>query len=217
MRLILVGPPGAGKGTQAQRLVDDYGIPQLSTGQMLRDAAATGSEIGKQVNEVISAGGLVSDEMVNAIVADRIDQPDCANGFILDGYPRTLPQADALEALLESRGTSLTAVVKLRIDDDVMVERIVGRYSCANCGEGYHDTMKKPVKEGVCDECGHTEFKRRSDDNEEALRTRLQAYYKETAPIIGYYYCKGKLRRVNGMASIEAVGDEIAEVLKEMV
>ena len=217
MRLILVGPPGAGKGTQAQRLVDDYGIPQLSTGQMLRDAAATGSEIGKQVNEVISAGDLVSDEMVNAIVADRIDQPDCANGFILDGYPRTLPQADALEALLESRGTSLTAVVKLRIDDDVMVERIVGRYSCANCGEGYHDTMKKPVKEGVCDECGHTEFKRRSDDNEEALRTRLQAYYKETAPIIGYYYCKGKLRRVNGMASIEAVGDEIAEVLKEMV
>ena len=217
MRLILVGPPGAGKGTQAQRLVDDYGIPQLSTGQMLRDAAATGTEIGKQVNEVISAGGLVSDEMVNAIVADRIDQPDCANGFILDGYPRTLPQADALEALLESRGTSLTAVVKLRIDDDIMVQRIVGRYPCANCGEGYHDTMKKPVKEGVCDECGHTEFKRRSDDNEEALRTRLQAYYKETAPIIGYYYCKGKLRRVNGMASIEAVGDEIAEVLKEMV
>jgi len=217
MRLILVGPPGAGKGTQAHRLVDEFNIPQLSTGELLRAAVAAGTETGKKAKAIIEAGKLVSDEMVNEIVAERLDQDDCANGFILDGYPRTLPQADALEELLESRGTPLTAVVKLRIDDDVMVKRIVGRYSCNNCGEGYHDTLKKPAKDGVCDECGQSDFKRRADDNEEALRTRLQAYYKETAPIIGYYYAKGKLRRVNGMASIEAVGDEIIDVLKSMV
>jgi len=216
MRLILVGPPGAGKGTQSQRLSDDFNIPQLSTGELLRAAVAAGTDTGKKAKAVIERGELVPDEMVNAIVAERIDEPDCGNGFILDGYPRTLEQADALEALLKERGTPLDAVVKLRIDDDVMVARITGRYTCAGCGEGYHDTMKLPAEPGVCDNCGKTEFKRRADDNEESLRVRLQAYYKKTAPLIGYYYCKGKLRRVNGMNSITAVGDEIAGILKAL-
>ena len=213
MRLILLGPPGAGKGTQAQRLVEEHTIPQLSTGDMLRAAVAAGTDTGKRAKAIMDAGKLVSDEIVNAIVSERIDQPDCANGFILDGYPRTLPQADAVEAMLDEKGTKLDAVVELRVDDDAMVERVAGRYTCANCGEGYHDTLKMPVKEGVCDKCGGGEFKRRPDDNAEAMRTRLQVYYKETSPLIGYYYAKGKLRPVDGMASIDAVGTEITAVL----
>jgi len=213
MRLILLGPPGAGKGTQAHRLVDDHNIPQLSTGDMLRAAVTAGTETGKRAKAIMDAGKLVSDDIVNAIVSERIDQPDCANGFILDGYPRTLQQADAVEAMLEEKGTKLDAVVELRVDDDAMVERVSGRYTCSNCGEGYHDTLKIPTRPGVCDKCESTEFKRRPDDNAEAMRTRLQVYYKETSPLIGYYYAKGKLRPVDGMASIGAVGDEIAAVL----
>ena len=216
MRLILVGPPGAGKGTQAQRLVEKYEIPQLSTGDMLRAAVAAGTDTGNKAKAVMDAGGLVSDDIVNAIVSERLDEADCANGFILDGYPRTLAQADAVEAMLVNKGTALDAVVELRVNDDAMVERVSGRYTCANCGTGYHDTLNKPKTEGVCDKCGSTEFKRRVDDNAEAMRTRLQAYYKETAPLIGYYYAKDRLRRVDGMASIDDVSAEIASVLDHL-
>ncbi len=213
MRLILLGPPGAGKGTQAQRLVDGHGIPQLSTGDMLRAAAAAGTETGLRAKAIMDAGKLVSDEVVNAIVSERIDEPDCANGFILDGYPRTLAQADAVEDMLKAKNTILDAVVELRVDDDAMVERISGRYTCASCGTGYHDTLNKPEVEGTCDKCGSLEFKRRVDDNAEAMRTRLQVYYKDTSPLLGYYYAKGKLKVVDGMASIDGVSEEIEEVL----
>ena len=209
MRLILLGPPGAGKGTQAQRLVDKYSIPQLSTGDMLRAAVAAGTETGKRAKDIMDAGGLVSDDIVNAIISDRIEQDDCVNGFILDGYPRTLQQADATEALLSGKGMKLDAVVELAVDDSVLVERISGRYTCSNCGAGYHDTILKPEKEGVCDKCGGTEFKRRPDDRAETVVDRLQTYYKETAPLIGYYYAKGLLRSVDGMAEIDEVTKEI--------
>ena len=213
MRLILVGPPGAGKGTQAHRLVEAHHIPQLSTGDMLRAAVAAGTETGLRAKAIMDSGKLVSDAVVNAIVAERIDEPDCANGFILDGYPRTLAQADAVEEMLIERGTSLDAVVELRVDDDAMVERVAGRYTCAKCGAGYHDTLNRPESDGICDNCGSKLFKRRPDDNAEAMRTRLQVYYKDTSPLIGYYYAKGKLRVVDGMGSIEAVSEEIEGIL----
>lgn len=213
MRLVLLGPPGAGKGTQAQILVEKYGIPQLSTGDMLRAAVKAGTEVGLRAKAVMDAGELVSDEIVNAIVAERIDQPDCANGFILDGYPRTLAQADAVEAMLAQKGLSLDVAIEIRVEDEALVERIAGRYSCANCGAGYHDTHLKPKVDGVCDRCGGTEFKRRPDDNAETLRTRLMAYYKETAPLIGYYHAKGRLKVVDGMGSMDAVTSAIAAIL----
>jgi len=216
MRLILLGPPGAGKGTQAQRLVERHGIPQLSTGDMLRAAIAAQTEVGMKAKAVMDAGNLVSDDIVNAIVAERIDQPDCAAGFILDGYPRTLVQADATETMLEERGLGLTRVIEIKVDDEVLVERISGRYTCANCGTGYHDTNLKPKVEGVCDRCGSTEFRRRPDDNPETVRTRLQAYYKETSPLIGYYYAKRLLRSVDGMADIDEVTEQIEAVLAEV-
>ena len=213
MRLILLGPPGAGKGTQAQRLVDKHGIPQLSTGDMLRAAVASGSDVGMRAKAVMDAGKLVSDDIVNAIISERLDQPDCKPGFILDGYPRTLVQADATESMLASKNMGLSCVIELRVDDDILVDRIGGRYTCANCGAGYHDVNLKPEKEGVCDKCGSTEFKRRPDDNPETVRTRLQAYYKETSPLLGYYYAKGLLRGVDGMADIDVVTAEIEGVL----
>lgn len=213
MRLILLGPPGAGKGTQAQRLVDKHGIPQLSTGDMLRAAVASGSDVGMRAKAVMDAGKLVSDDIVNAIISERLDQPDCKPGFILDGYPRTLVQADATESMLASKNMGLSCVIELRVDDDILVDRIGGRYTCSNCGTGYHDEYLKPAKEGVCDKCGSTEFKRRPDDNPETVRTRLQAYYKETSPLLGYYYAKGLLRGVDGMAEIDAVTAEIEGVL----
>lgn len=214
MRLILLGPPGAGKGTQAQRLVESRGIPQLSTGDMLRAAVVAGTLVGKQAKAVMDAGKLVSDEIVNEIVSERIDEADCARGFILDGYPRTLKQADAVEAMLAKKDMPLDAVIEFKVDDDILVERVSGRYTCAKCGAGYHDTNHRPKLDGVCDKCGSTEFKRRPDDNAETLRTRLQAYYKETSPLIGYYYAKGKLKVVDGMAEIDAVTAEIEQVLK---
>lgn len=216
MRLILLGPPGAGKGTQAQRLVERHGIPQLSTGDMLRSAINAGTEVGRKAKAVMDAGRLVSDDIVNAIVAERIDQPDCKDGFILDGYPRTLVQADATEAMLGARGLSLSCAIELKVDDEVLTERIAGRYTCANCGAGYHDTLLQPKTEGVCDRCGSTEFKRRPDDNPETVRTRLQAYYKETSPLLGYYYAKKLLRSVDGMADIDTVTAEIEAVLAEV-
>jgi adenylate kinase len=216
MRLILLGPPGAGKGTQAQRLVEKYGIPQLSTGDMLRSAVQAGSDVGKRAKAVMDAGKLVSDEIVNAIVAERIDREDCAKGFILDGYPRTLVQADATEAMLEAKGLALSTVIEMRVDDDALVERISGRYTCAKCGAGYHDTHLKPAKDGVCDKCGSTEFKRRPDDNAETVSTRLRAYYKETSPLIGYYHAKGLLTSVDGMAPMDDVSAAIERILSNL-
>lgn len=213
MRLILLGPPGAGKGTQAQRLVERHGIPQLSTGDMLRAAVNAGTEVGKRAKAVMEAGNLVSDDIVNAIVSERIDEPDCADGFILDGYPRTLAQADAVEAMLKQKGIGLDYVIELEVDDEVLVDRIAGRYTCANCGTGYHDTNLKPKVDGVCDKCGSTEFKRRPDDNPETVRTRLWDYYKKTAPLIGYYHAKGKLKKVDGMADIDAVTEAIEAII----
>lgn len=213
MRLILLGPPGAGKGTQAHRLVERHGIPQLSTGDMLRAAVAAGTPVGQRAKAVMDAGKLVSDDIVNAIVSERLDQPDCNRGFILDGFPRTLVQADATTAMLASKGMDLSCVIEIRVDDDILVGRIAGRYTCANCGFGYHDENLKPAKEGVCDKCGSTEFKRRADDNADTVRTRLQAYYKETSPLLGYYYAKGLLKAVDGMAEIDAVTEEIEALL----
>jgi len=215
MRLILLGPPGAGKGTQAQRLVEKHGIPQLSTGDMLRAAVRAETEVGKRAKAVMEAGHLVSDEIVNEIVSERIDAADCANGFILDGYPRTLAQADALEAMLKRKGQPLDAVIELKVDDDVLVDRIAGRYTCARCGTGYHDTKHPPKVAGVCDKCGSHEFKRRADDNAETLRTRLQAYYKDTSPLVGYYHAKGLLASVDGMADMNQVTMAIEQVLEK--
>jgi adenylate kinase len=216
MRLILLGPPGAGKGTQSQRLVEKFGVPQLSTGDMLRDAVRAGTDVGLRAKAVMDAGKLVSDEIVNAIVSERIDQPDAVNGFILDGYPRTLIQADAVEQMLADKGLELDCVIELEVDDNVLVERISGRYSCAKCGTGYHDTNKKPHVAGVCDKCGSTEFKRRPDDNAETVRTRLEAYYKQTSPLIGYYYAKGKLRKVDGMADMDDVTASIEKIMSDL-
>lgn len=214
MRLILLGPPGAGKGTQAQRLVRSLGIPQLSTGDMLRKAVAEGTEVGRKAKSVMDAGQLVSDEIVNQIVSARIDEPDCANGFILDGYPRTLVQADAVEKMLSDKGLGLDAVIELKVDDEALVDRIAGRYTCAKCGAGYHDTNLKPKTEGVCDQCGSTEFKRRADDRPDTVKARLWSYYKDTAPLIGYYYAKDKLHTVDGMANIEDVTSEIEKIVR---
>lgn len=216
MRLILVGPPGAGKGTQAKFLVDKFGIPQLSTGDMLREAVAAGTPTGKKAKAVMVAGKLVSDAIVNAIVSERLDQPDSRKGFVLDGYPRTLAQADALSDMLKRKRRPLHAVIELAVDDDALIERIAGRFTCAKCGEGYHDKFKLPKIPGVCDRCGSTEFKRRPDDNAETMRTRLQAYYKETSPLIGYYHARGLLTKVDGMGEIAAVRRGILHALKKI-
>ncbi|MGO4139254.1 adenylate kinase [Rhizobium leguminosarum] len=216
MRLILLGPPGAGKGTQAQRIVEKHGIPQLSTGDMLRAAVNAGTDVGKRAKAVMDAGKLVSDEIVIAIVSERIDQSDCANGFILDGFPRTLVQADATEAMLKAKGLGLSVVIEFRVNDDELVRRVAGRYSCAQCGSVYHDTDKLPAAEGVCDKCGSTHFKRRPDDTPETMTARLQVYYKETSPLIGYYHAKGKLRSVDGMAEIDQVTAEVESILSKL-
>jgi adenylate kinase len=214
MRLILLGPPGAGKGTQAQRLVSKYGIPQLSTGDMLRAATKAGTEVGKKAEVLMASGKLVPDDVVNQIVSERINEPDCASGFILDGYPRTLAQADAVSDMLKEKKISLDAVIEIRVEDAALVERIAGRYSCAKCGAAYHDIHLKPTVDGVCDNCGSKEFKRRSDDNPETLKARLFAYYKETSPLIGYYHAKGLLHGVDGMADIDRVSAQIDEIVK---
>jgi adenylate kinase len=213
MNIILLGPPGAGKGTQAKRLERDYGIPQLATGDMLRAAVASGSELGQQAKKVMDAGELMPDELMVQMIEDRISQDDCKNGFILDGFPRTTAQAEALDRMLEKRGTKLDHVIELKVDEEALVDRITGRYSCAKCGAGYHDRYQQPKVEGVCDHCGSTEFKRREDDNEQTVRSRMQAYRDQTAPILPYYEKQGKLQRVDGMADIDEVTQQIKRIL----
>lgn len=213
MKLVLLGPPGAGKGTQAQRIVDAYGIVQLSTGEMLRAAVATGTEIGLKAENEMKSGNLVSDEIVVGIISHRIEEDDCANGFILDGFPRTVEQADALDEVLSDKGTGLNAVIVMKVDDEFLVERISGRYTCADCGAGYHDTFLQPKKEGVCDRCGSSSFDRRADDNAETVKTRLAAYHQRTEPLLPYYQEKGTLREIDGMAGIDEVAENIKEVL----
>lgn len=210
---ILLGPPGAGKGTQARRLEERFGLVQLSTGDLLRAAVAEGSEAGTRAKEVMEAGGLVSDEIVIAILDDRLDQPDTAKGVILDGFPRTTAQAEALDDLLARRGRSVSAAVSLEVDDAAMVERISGRYTCATCGEGWHDSFKRPATPGVCDVCDGTAFKRRADDTAETVASRLAAYHAETAPLIDHYRARGTLERVPAMGAI----DDIAQALSEIV
>jgi adenylate kinase len=213
MRLVLLGPPGAGKGTQAAWLRDTYRIPQLSTGEMLRAAVAKGTEVGREAKAVMELGALVSDEIINRIVAERIDEPDCVDGFILDGFPRTTAQAEALDRMLEERGLHLDAVLEFAVDNAALVERIAGRFSCAKCGTGYHDTFKPTTVPGVCDVCGSTEFVRRKDDNAETVKARLEAYDAQTAPLLPYYQAKGLVRTVDGMGSIGAVQAAISQAL----
>ena len=213
MKLILLGPPGAGKGTQAQRLVDRRGLVQLSTGDMLRAAVKAGTSLGRKVQPVMERGELVSDDLVVGIVAERIGQPDCAKGFILDGFPRTTAQAQALDRMLVERRARLDKVVEMKVDDAALVERISGRFTCAKCGAGYHDKFKRPRVEGRCDACGGSEFNRRADDNAETVTTRLKAYHRDTAPLLDYYRRQGVLAEVDGMAAIDEVTRQIDEVL----
>ncbi len=213
MNLILLGPPGAGKGTQAKRIAVAHGLVQLSTGDMLRAAVAAGTEVGQKAKAVMEAGELVSDDIVVAIIADRIAEPDCAGGFILDGFPRTVAQAEALDAVLAEKGMRIDHVVEMTVDDGALVERISGRFSCAGCGAAYHDRFNRPKVEGVCDVCGGSEFHRRKDDNAETVATRLGAYHAQTAPLLPYYHERGALRSVDGMAGIDEVTRQIGAVL----
>ncbi len=213
MNIILLGPPGAGKGTQATRLMAERGMVQLSTGDMLRAAVKAGTPVGLQAKAVMDAGGLVSDEIVSGIIGERLDQPDTAQGVIFDGYPRTEAQAHALDALLAERGRKLDRVIELAVDEDALVERITGRFTCGQCNEGYHDVFKQPKVAGVCDVCGGTEFKRRPDDNEETVRNRMAEYRAKTAPILPLYEARGLVERVDGMADIDDVTAEIGAIL----
>jgi len=216
MNLILLGAPGAGKGTQSKEISTKRGLVQLSTGDMLRAEVKAGSDLGKRVKAVMDKGEFVADETVIAIISSRIDQPDCRAGFILDGFPRTLGQAAALDKMLAEKGKRLDAVIELKVDYNQLVERIVGRHTCAKCGEGYHDRFRRPKVRGVCDVCGSTQFTRRDDDNAETVTNRLMVYYRETAPLIGYYFGKGKLKSVDGMAPIGTVAVEIGALLDSL-
>ncbi|MFN3147912.1 MAG: adenylate kinase [Paracoccaceae bacterium] len=213
MNIILLGPPGAGKGTQARILVEGRNMVQLSTGDMLREARTSGTEMGKIVADVMDRGDLVTDEIVIGLIREKLAGGDAGGGFIFDGFPRTLAQADALGALLDDLGQTLDAVIEMRVDDDVLVGRITARSTCGACGEVYNDQTKPIPADGKCSNCGGTEFKRRADDNEDSLRTRLMAYYKQTSPLIGYYYAKGALTSVDGLGEIDDVAAAVAKAL----
>ena len=213
MKLLLLGPPGAGKGTQAHRLMARYDIPQLATGDMLRKEVADGSELGQTAAKIMERGDLVGDDLIISMIAGRIGQDDCRNGFILDGFPRSQAQAEALDAMLSSRSSGLDRVIEIGVDDDILVSRITGRFTCRNCGAGYHDVFRKPARPGVCDVCGSTDFDRRADDNEETVRSRLAVYHHQTAPLLPYYASRGILVTVDGMAGIDEVTEEIMVAL----
>jgi adenylate kinase len=213
MRLILLGPPGSGKGTQAQRLVHRYGIVQLSTGEMLRAAVAAQTPVGLKAKDIMASGGLVPDDIVIGIISDRIEQPDAAKGFILDGFPRTVPQAKALDAMLAEHNLKLDHVILLDVDEAALVDRLSGRFTCTQCGASYHERYNRPSREGICDVCGSSEFVCRADDRPEAVKARFEVYNRQTAPILPYYRDRGILRRVDGMADIDGVTREIDNIL----
>ena len=213
MNLILLGPPGAGKGTQARRLEDTRGLVQLSTGDMLRAMVAEGGPLGQQAKEIMAAGKLMPDDLMVQMIGERISKPDVTNGFILDGFPRTVAQAESLDAMLAEKGLKLDHVIEMSVVDDILVERVTGRYTCAKCGKGYHDSFEKPKVAGVCDSCGGTEFKRRADDNADTVTTRLTQYHQQTAPILPYYQDHGVLKTVDGMADIDEVTKQIEAIL----
>jgi adenylate kinase len=215
--LILLGPPGAGKGTQARMLEESFGLVQLSTGDLLRAAVAAGTEAGKQAKAVMDSGGLVSDDIVLAILKDRMADPDTRKGVILDGFPRTAGQAEALDGLLASTGQRVNSVISMEVEDAPMIARVAGRYTCAACGEGYHDEFKQPAKAGVCDKCGGTDFKRRADDNAQTAGARLAAYHAQTAPLIAYYNDRGVLEKVDAMADIATVADAMKAAVKRVM
>jgi adenylate kinase len=214
VNIILLGPPGAGKGTQAQRLQQERGMVQLSTGDMLRAAVASGSELGKKAKDIMEKGELVPDALMVGLIQDRIAQPDAAKGFILDGFPRTLAQAEALDEMLVRTGKKLDRVIEMEVDEKALTERIVGRFTCAKCGAGYHEKFKRPKVDGVCDVCGSKEFSRRKDDNAETMKTRMVAYRAQTEPLLPYYGAKGVLRKVDGMAAMDEVYRQISGVLE---
>ena len=216
MNLILLGPPGAGKGTQAKRLEERHGLVQLSTGDMLRRLVESGSALGLEAKRVMEAGELMPDAIIVEMIGDRIGGRDARGGFILDGFPRTTRQAEALDAMLAQKGLRLDAVVEIKVDEEALIERITGRYACANCGRGYHDRFEQPKVPGVCDVCGSTRFTRRKDDNAETVRARLAAYRSQTAPILPYYRARGVLRTVDGMADIDEVTRQIERVLESV-
>lgn len=213
--LILLGPPGAGKGTQARMLEQQFGLVQLSTGDLLRAAVAQGTDAGQKAKAVMEAGDLVSDDIVIAILRDRLVESDCTNGVILDGFPRTTVQAKALDELLDTTGQKINAAISLDVNDDAMVERISGRFTCGNCGEGFHDTFKAPTVAETCDKCGSTNMKRRADDNAETVAERLKAYHAQTAPLITYYDGKGALHRVPAMGDITEIADALAQIVRK--
>jgi adenylate kinase len=214
MNIILIGPPGAGKGTQARILIDDRGMVQLSTGDMLRAAQAAGTPLGEKVKDIMARGDLVTDEIVIGLIAERIEAGDADKGVIFDGFPRTLGQADALGELLASKGLALDAVVEMKVDDEALIRRVTGRFTCGACGEVYHDETKQPATPDVCDRCGaENSFKRRPDDNETAMRTRLFNFYRDTSALVGYYHAKGMLTTIDGLGEMAAVANRVKAAL----